>query len=112
MEEVSYDKVIVEIVDYAYGGNVESLHARSCAKLALLDALGCAMESLRNPEAQKIIGPLLQGASMPPGFRLPGTHQELDPIKGAFDMGTLIRFLDHNDAFQGAERDHPSGMLV
>ncbi|KAL9579861.1 MAG: hypothetical protein Q9212_004846 [Teloschistes hypoglaucus] len=42
------------------------------------------------------------------GFRLPGTPFELDPVKGAFDMGTLIRYLDHNDALTGAEWGHPS----
>lgn len=42
------------------------------------------------------------------GFRLPGTKYQLDIVKGAFDLGTMIRYLDHNDAFPGAEWGHPS----
>lgn len=47
---------------------------------------------------------------MPDGFRVPGTGFQVDPVKGAFDLGVLIRYLDHNDALGGAEWGHPSGM--
>ena len=48
---------------------------------------------------------------VPSGFRLPGTDHQLDPMKGAFDLGTMIRYLDHNDAYPGAEWGHPSDNL-
>jgi 2-methylcitrate dehydratase len=35
----------------------------------------------------------------------------LDLIKGVFDLGTLIRYLYHNDAYPGAEWGHPSDNL-
>jgi len=35
----------------------------------------------------------------------------MDPVKGAFDFGSLIRYLDHNDAYPGAEWGHPSDNL-
>lgn len=82
------------------------------AKLALFDALGCVFETLReSQEARAIIGPVVPGSLVPEGFRLPGTSFQLDPVKGAFDLGSLIRYLDHNDAFPGAEWGHPSGRL-
>ena len=57
-----------------------------------------------------MIGPGWAGADVAPnGFKLPGTGYQLDPLKGAFDMGSMIRYLDHNDAFPGAEWGHPSG---
>lgn len=35
----------------------------------------------------------------------------MDPTKGAFDFGTMIRYLDHNDALPGVEWGHPSDNL-
>ena len=58
-----------------------------------------------------MLGPVVAGTTVPNGFRLPGTSHQLDPVKGAFDLGTLIRYLDHNDAFPGAEWGHPSDNL-
>ncbi|MCJ1474294.1 hypothetical protein MMC13_002952 [Lambiella insularis] len=79
------------------------------ARLALLDALACAMETLNSAECPKFVGPLVPGCVVHNGFRLPGTTYELDPMKGAFDLGALIRYLDHNDGFTGDEWGHPSG---
>ena len=45
-------------------------------------------------------------------FKLPGTLCELDPVKGAFDLGSLIRYLDHNVGFVDAEWGHPSGWEI
>ena len=39
---------------------------------------------------------------------MPGTNYVLDPIRGAFNIGTLLRWLDFNDAFLAAEWGHPS----
>jgi 2-methylcitrate dehydratase len=43
--------------------------------------------------------------------RVPGTVFCLDPVKGAFDIGTLIRWLDYNDTWLAAEWGHPSDNL-
>ena len=37
------------------------------------------------------------------GTRVPGTTYQLDPIRGAFNIGTTIRWLDFNDCFLAAE---------
>lgn len=45
------------------------------------------------------------------GTRVPGTNYQLDPIRGAFNIGTQIRWLDFNDCFLAAEWGHPSDNL-
>lgn len=106
-----FDQVISKIADYVYDFEIKSDKALTNAKVALLDALGCAYECLALSEAcRKLVGPIYPGtAIVPNGFKLPGTRYQLDMMKGAFDMGVLIRYLDHNDAFFGAEWGHPSG---
>jgi len=37
------------------------------------------------------------------GTRVPGTNYQLDPIRGAFNIGAQIRWLDYNDCFLAAE---------
>lgn len=106
----SYDQVLVDVITYVYHYQIDSSRAWSCAKVAILDAVGCALETLdESAEARAMIGPIVVGTIVPNGFRLPGTPYQMDPLKGAFDLGSLIRYLDHNDAFPGAEWGHPSG---
>lgn len=105
----AYDQVLVDITTYVFHYNIDNPLAKERSRLALLDALGCAIETLHtSSECVSIIGPIVPGTTVPNGFRLPGTRYQLDPMKGAFDMGSLIRYLDHNDAFGGAEWGHPS----
>ena len=83
------------------------------ARLALLDALGCACETKASSlEAMKVVDALTAGVSLSPRFHLPATTRSLDPAKGTFALGVLIRFLDHNDALTGAEWGHPSGIII
>lgn len=104
-----YDQVLVDIVSYVFHYDVTNPRAWQRAKIALFDALGCAFETLaKSSEARDLIGPFAESTNVPKGFRLPGTSFQLDPVKGAFDLGSLIRYLDHSDAFSGAEWGHPS----
>lgn len=106
-----YDTLLVQIVDYVYDKDITAdQNALRMAKYSLLDSLGCASESIAtNREVHKLIGPYVPGTIVPNGFRLPCTSLTLDPVKGAFDLGVLIRYLDHNDGFTGLEWGHPSG---
>ena len=108
-----YDQVLLDITNYVFHYEIASdSKAWERAKLALFDALGCVFETLKeSQEARALIGPAVPGIVVPNGFKLPGTSFQLDPAKGAFDLGSLIRYLDHNDAFPGAEWGHPSGKL-
>lgn len=42
------------------------------------------------------------------GTRVPGTNYQLDPVRGAFNIGAAIRWLDFNDCFLAAECISPS----
>lgn len=108
----SYDKSISDIAHYVFHYQISDRAAIQSARVALLDALGCAIETAsKSEECRKLLGPPVQGTIVPNGFRVPGTRNKMDPVKGAFDMGALIRYLDHNDALGGAEWGHPSGMF-
>ena len=107
----SHDPLLTSIAMYVYHYEISSPSALAIARLALLDALGCVMETLASGKCTSLIGPLVKGCTVHQGFHLPGTPHELDPVKGAFDLGVLIRYLDHNDGFIGAEWGHPSGMF-
>jgi 2-methylcitrate dehydratase len=45
------------------------------------------------------------------GVRVPGTSYELDPVQAAFNIGTMVRWLDFNDTWLAAEWGHPSDNL-
>ncbi|KAJ5164080.1 uncharacterized protein N7500_005910 [Penicillium coprophilum] len=110
-----YDQPIIEIVEYVYhytlGQDEEAI--LKCARTALLDAMGCAIEAAAtSTECRKLLGPVIEGTTVPDGFKVPGTELQVDPVKGAFDLGVLIRYLDHNDALGGAEWGHPSDNLA
>ena len=48
---------------------------------------------------------------MPNGTRVFGTNYQLDPVRGAFNIGAMIRWLDFNDCWLAAEWGHPSDNL-
>jgi 2-methylcitrate dehydratase len=100
-----------DIADYLVDYEVTSDEAFDTARLVLLDSLGCAMLALRFRECARLLGPIVPGTQVPLGVRVPGTRFELDPVKGAFDIGTLIRWLDFNDTWLAAEWGHPSDNL-
>lgn len=107
-----YDLIITQIVEYAYDFAVDNSVAWERAKLALLDALGAAFESVHySKECASMIEPLFpeDGRALA-GFKVPGTPHQVDILRGAFNLGSMIRYLDHNDAFPGAEWGHPSGV--
>ena len=45
------------------------------------------------------------------GVRVPGTRYTLEPVAAAFNIGTMIRWLDYNDTWLAAEWGHPSDNL-
>jgi len=105
------DKELVEIAEYVMDYRVDSAEAYDTARNCLMDSLGCAFLALRYPECAKHLGPIAPGTVVLNGARVPGTQFELDPVKAAFDIGTLIRWLDFNDTWLAAEWGHPSDNL-
>ncbi|MBN7824392.1 bifunctional 2-methylcitrate dehydratase/aconitate hydratase [Bowmanella dokdonensis] len=106
-----YDQIIQDISDYVLDYEVRSQLAIDTARLCLMDSLGCAMLALRFPECCKHLGPQVTGSLVPNGARVPGTQFCLDPVKAAWDIGCLIRWLDYNDTWLAAEWGHPSDNL-
>jgi 2-methylcitrate dehydratase len=76
-----------------------------------MDTLGCGLLALRFPECTKLLGPQVEGTIVPHGARVPGTQFQLDPVKAAWDIGCIIRWLDYNDTWLAAEWGHPSDNL-
>src|SRR5947209_13517166 len=105
------DKVLVDIADYVANYRIESAEAYATARLCLLDTLGCGLEALGYPECTKLLGPVVPGTVVPHGARVPGTSFQLDPVQAAFNLGTMIRWLDFNDTWLAAEWGHPSDNL-
>jgi 2-methylcitrate dehydratase len=105
------DPELIAIADYVAGPAAFSREAYETARYCLMDSLGCALLALQYPACVKHLGPIVPGTVVPGGVRVPGTHFELDPVKGAFDIGCAIRWLDYNDTWLAAEWGHPSDNL-
>ncbi len=106
-----FDQEIVDIVDYVLDYKINSDLARKTAWYCFLDTIGCGLESLEYEACRKLLGPIIPGVRIPNGTRVPGTDYELDPVQGAFNIGTAIRWLDFNDTWLAAEWGHPSDNL-
>ncbi|MEK9650238.1 MAG: bifunctional 2-methylcitrate dehydratase/aconitate hydratase [Gammaproteobacteria bacterium] len=106
-----YDPLIVEIARYTHEYKVDSELALTTAKNCLIDTIGCGLLALTFPACTKMLGPVVPGTEVPYGVRVPGTNFKLDPVKGAFDIGCMIRWLDYNDTWLAAEWGHPSDNL-
>lgn len=105
------DQVLVDIVDYVLDYEIKSELAYDTARNCLIDTLGCGLEALEYPACKKLLGPIVPGTIVPNGAKVPGTQFQLDPIQAAFNIGTMIRWLDFNDTWLAAEWGHPSDNL-
>ena len=105
------DELLVTLADYAKNYKVDSAQAYETAKYCLMDTLACGFQALKYPACTKLLGPVVPGATMPGGSRVPGTSYELDPVMGAFSIGAMVRWLDFNDTWLAAEWGHPSDNL-
>ena len=105
------DKVLVDIVDYVMKFKPTGKLAYETARNCLIDTLGCGLEALEYPACTKLLGPVVPGTMVPNGAKVPGTQFQLDPIQAAFNIGTMIRWLDFKDTWLAAELGHPSDNL-
>ncbi|WP_425322180.1 2-methylcitrate dehydratase [Brevibacillus laterosporus] len=111
MEINKTDELIEQITDYILHKRITSLEAFETARYVLLDTLGCGILALSYPDCTKLLGPIVPGTVVPNGCRVPGTSFVLDPVRGAFNIGCIIRWLDYNDTWLAAEWGHPSDNL-
>jgi len=106
-----WDEELAAIADFACTFEVDSDLAFETAHWCLLDTLACGFQALDYPACTKLLGPLVPGATLAGGARVPGTSYELDPVTAAFNIGAMIRWLDFNDTWLAAEWGHPSDNL-
>jgi 2-methylcitrate dehydratase len=81
------------------------------ARWVFVDTLGCGLKALEFEQCRNILGPIVEGTTVPNGTKVPGTNYQLDPVNGAFNIGAMIRWLDFNDCWLAAEWGHPSDNL-
>ena len=110
-KRADWDPVLVDIADYVCDYNVESDLAYETAHYCLMDTLACGFQALDYPACTKLMGPVVPGATLSGGARVPGTSYELDPVLAAFNIGAMNRWLDFNDTWLAAEGGHPSDNL-
>src|SRR3984893_16710891 len=110
-ERPAPDKVLADIADYVLNYEIKNDLAWKTAHYCLLDTLGCGLEALTYPACTKLLGPIVRGTVVPNGAKVPGTQFQLDPVQAAFNIGTIIRWLDFNDTWLAAEWGHPSDNL-
>lgn len=110
-DDKTFDHVIEDIADYVLNQEITSEEAFTTASDVFIDTIGCGILALNYPECTKLLGPIVPGTVVPDGTRVPGTPHVLDPVQGAFNIGTMIRWLDYNDTWLAAEWGHPSDNL-
>ena len=105
------DALLATLADYVLDPTPPSDEALDTARWCLLDTLACGIMALAYPACTKLLGPVVPGTTITNGARVPGTAHELDPVQAAFNLGTIVRWLDFNDTWLAAEWGHPSDNL-
>jgi 2-methylcitrate dehydratase len=105
------DSLLAGLADYTLGYASPSEEALDTARWCLADTLACGIMALAYPACTKLLGPIVPGTTTTNGARVPGTPYELDPVQAAFNIGTIVRWLDFNDTWLAAEWGHPSDNL-
>ena len=107
-----FDSLIQNIADYVLDFDpTQSAKALETARYCWMDTIGCGLDALRFPACTKLLGPIVPHANLANGARVPGTSYELDPVRAAWNIGALVRWLDYNDTGLAAEWGHPSDNL-
>ena len=110
-DRVIADQVLQDIADYVIDYKVESEEALNTARNCLIDTIGCGLMALKFPNCTRHLGPLVPGTTVENGARVFGRSFELDPVKAAWDIGAIVRWLDFNDTWLAEEWGHPSDNL-
>jgi 2-methylcitrate dehydratase len=78
-ERPAPDRLLTEIADYVQSGGAGSAEARRIARYCLMDTLGCGILALGFPACTKLLGPIVPGAELERGARVPGTRPSRRP---------------------------------
>ena len=110
-DRMAADQVLQDIADYVIDYKVVSEEALNTARNCLMDTIGCGLLALKYPNCTRHLGPIVPGTTVENGARVFGRSFELDPVKAAWDIGALVRWLDFNDTWLAEEWGHPSDNL-
>jgi len=105
------DRVLQDIVAYIDDFEVRSARAYELASRCLKDALARGLLALRDPDCGRHLGPVVPGATLAHGARVPGTSFELDPVTAAFNIGVLLGPRRRGGAALPGEGGHPADNL-
>ena len=110
-DRMTADQVLQDIADYVINYKVVSEEALNTARNCLMDTIGCGLLALKYPNCTRHLGPIVPGTTVENGARVFGRSFELDPVKAAWDIGAIVRWLDFNDTWLAEEWGHPSDNL-
>lgn len=110
MAQAEFDKVMVELVDYAYEQSIFDDETLRLARFCLLDSTGCAIAASGDGDCLKLMRSA-QFSKSSEGVPVMGTALKLGPIEAAFQTGSMIRWLEYNDTWLAQEWGHPSDNL-
>jgi len=110
-KRAEWDKELIDMADYVCATEIDSELAFETAHYCLMDTLACGFQALDYPACTKLMGPVVPGATLAGGARVPGTSYELEPVMAAFNIAAMNRWLDCNDTWLAAEGGHPSDNL-
>ena len=77
----------------------------------LLDTLGCGLLALKYPACTKLLGADRAGDHRAQRRACARNELRTRSVTAAFNIGTLVRWLDFNDTWLAAEWGHPSDNL-
>ena len=106
------DRELVDIASYVCEYQINNQEPFVWATRCFVDTLACIFMAVKHSGCARLLGPLVPGATLANGARVPGTRYELDPATAAFNIGVLLRWLDLNDTFTAVQGSHPSDNLA
>ncbi|MEX2430371.1 MAG: MmgE/PrpD family protein [Dehalococcoidia bacterium] len=105
MGDVTADR----LVSYAAALRYEDLGPEVVhqVKRLTIDSIGCGLGAFTS-DPVKAIRDVTASISSPWSATVLGTREQTTPDMAAFVNGTMVRYLDFNDAYNGADTAHPS----
>ncbi|CAM3663327.1 bifunctional 2-methylcitrate dehydratase/aconitate hydratase [Xenorhabdus thuongxuanensis] len=110
MAHAEFDKIMIELVDYAYEQATFDNETLHLARFCLLDSIGCAIAASTDPDCSRLMRSV-QFSKNNQGVPVVGTALRLGPIEAAFQISSMIRWLEFNDTWLAQEWGHPSDNL-
>ena len=107
-DRMTADQVLQDIADYVIDYKVVSEEALNTARNCLIDTIGCGLSALKYPNCTSHFGAIVPGTTVENRARVFGRSFELDPVQAAWDIGTIVRWLDSNDTWLADVWGHPS----